>query len=370
MGWFSLRRKAPKPAGEPFVDVPSVGDDIELDEPELLVTQIKYNGYHGGILESILLSLGDYLEQDYDFMLRVFASIEALLIVSSERNSKGDYQGAAQSAFKAVALNNVFSEFEPRSVWAEREKGHLIWQEVSRCFYSVGDIPRAISSLDQAIDSLKGKKSQIFQRQNWEERREDLFDIFDKGTFKPRIVEITKEDFVGICSYCTEPYVVQCMEKLIAGETPIFPLHDFSRAPRINLIKLAISEGFALDEYDEFGSLPLHYASETTSVEAVSLLIDSGSDVNCLSENQWTPIMLASGTGDPEIVQLLIDAGADIFYAGLNAWTALHRAAAMGHTEVARLLIDAGADVSAVDAQGLTPKGLAVQEGYDIESIL
>jgi len=68
----------------------------------------------------------------------------------------------------------------------------------------------------------------------------------------------------------------------------------------------------------------------------------------------------------PEKVALIIEHGANVNAAGGPAErTALHYAAAAGHARVAALLLDHGADRSIVDAEGQTPRDLAIARGRD-----
>ncbi|WP_261836989.1 ankyrin repeat domain-containing protein [Vibrio ishigakensis] len=149
-------------------------------------------------------------------------------------------------------------------------------------------------------------------------------------------------------------------------------------------------------------------SSDKQKLEKIKLLIESGSDVNAVSpvlkvgSDFHTALLVAARNGNYEIAKALLDAGADQTipgnymaaiplhkaayfgradmlkllsqYEGFdevkdamgpnNGYTPLHDAIWHGHTEAAKVLIEAGADTSIVAYDGLTPKDLAQQFGY------
>lgn len=148
--------------------------------------------------------------------------------------------------------------------------------------------------------------------------------------------------------------------------------------------------------------------SEDEKLEEIKRLIKGGSDVNAISpvlkvgSDFHTALLVAARNGHYEIAKVLLEAGADQTIPGNymaaiplhkaayfgradmlqllsqydgfetvidamgpnNGYTPLHDAIWHGHTEAAKVLIDAGADTSIVAFDGLTPKALAEQFGY------
>lgn len=149
-------------------------------------------------------------------------------------------------------------------------------------------------------------------------------------------------------------------------------------------------------------------STDEQKLEKINQLIKSGSDVNAVSpvlkvgSDFHTALLVAARNGNYEIAKALLEAGADQTipgnymaaiplhkaayfgradmltllsqYEGFdevkdamgpnNGYTPLHDAIWHGHTEAAKVLIEAGADTSIVAFDGLTPKDLAQQFGY------
>jgi ankyrin repeat protein len=106
---------------------------------------------------------------------------------------------------------------------------------------------------------------------------------------------------------------------------------------------------------------PLHIAARRGLLDIAKLLIDKGAAVNAGDAAGETPLHFAAANGQREVVKLLIDKGAKVSTATRFGGTPLHRAAKMGHREIAELLLDKKADVNAKDASGRTPLDAAVE---------
>ena len=297
----------------------------------------------------------------------------ALQEVAKRRNRYGDYAGSADSSMKAWGLE----EAEAARVASEgRDYPSLtpyIVEELSHSFENVGDIPRAIKFLDEAIASIT-TGHQIAETSGvievWEDRRNELFEEYDSGNFEYKNYDVTGDIFAEVCRYCTDTYLEDAVTAIREKGERVFELHVFSWIPRIKLMRQSITADLDVNVFDDLGGLPLYYAAQTSNVEAVNVLLEAGAEVNTPSEDHWTPVMAAAESGNVNVLNSLLEAGADFSYAGEGGWTALHRAGAKGHIDVARRLIEVGADVKAIDEKGLTPEGLADEEGYDLSTVL
>ncbi|CRG88629.1 Ankyrin repeat domain-containing protein 50 [Talaromyces islandicus] len=143
------------------------------------------------------------------------------------------------------------------------------------------------------------------------------------------------------------------------------PLSWAAQDGRLDILKLLIQTGSAIDEEDGGGRTGLSRASENGHEAVVKLLIDKGADVNCSSKNGFTPLLLASNNSHEVVARLLIDKGADVNARNNEGWTSLLWASQRGHEELARLFIDRGADVNASDNEGRTSLLWTSQRGHE-----
>lgn len=127
----------------------------------------------------------------------------------------------------------------------------------------------------------------------------------------------------------------------------------------VELAKLLIDAGAAIDAKDYVHSTPLMYAV-LGKINLVKLLLAAGANVNLLDNIGQSPLMLAIYYEHPdsEIIKLLINSGANI-NAQTNVGTPLIYAVNMQEVEIVKLLLNAGANVN-IPVNGLTPLHVAV----------
>ena len=168
-------------------------------------------------------------------------------------------------------------------------------------------------------------------------------------------------------------------------------------------VRSAIDAGADLEARGGNGATALVAATKQNHVEAARVLIEAGADVNAKDDIQDSAYLYAGARGHDEILQLtlangadvastnrfggtalipasergllptiriLLDAGVDVNHVNDLGWTALHEAIVLGdgsarYVEVVRTLIKGGADVSIPDGEGVSPRRLAADRGYD-----
>lgn len=159
----------------------------------------------------------------------------------------------------------------------------------------------------------------------------------------------------------------------------------------IELLKLLLGSGVAMDGCSTYGETALRVLSRLGRFDAVALLLAGGADRSqlkwtalheavafgalsdvhkCANDSlaleeadDWarTPWLLAVVAGDVDKARCLQERGADVFARGLGGATALHLAADSRASDVLRWLLEEGHDVAAADRFGRTPLMAAVE---------
>jgi ankyrin repeat protein len=135
----------------------------------------------------------------------------------------------------------------------------------------------------------------------------------------------------------------------------------------LEVVRYLLDEGADIDLRPDSDISAIEAACEMRRLEVGALLLASGADTAPDREG-WTPLISASLGGHPDMVEMLLahDGGEHIDHQ-LSCYgsTALHCACDYEQAGVARLLLGAGADPRVVDHDGLTPMGLAAQQGLE-----
>ncbi len=129
---------------------------------------------------------------------------------------------------------------------------------------------------------------------------------------------------------------------------------------------------------DRHGKAPLHKAAARNDSEMVNILLSYGADVHLLDRHSkglsWTALHHAAKEGAVMAMSSLLEVcGAEeiIDLPDEVGNCPLHIAVAFNHSEATLLLLQTAADPNPVNASGLSPYSLAVQDGYiDIAEIL
>jgi ankyrin repeat protein len=161
------------------------------------------------------------------------------------------------------------------------------------------------------------------------------------------------------------------------------PLHLAAEAGNLTVATALLDAGAQIDprEHDEW--TPLHQAAQSIRGDIVRLLVARGADVDAKDHGGFTPLIIATRWGGgqdhateeaaiQEVVKALIAGRADVNAktpgggwgpAGNDGLTALQQAAESGHASVVELLLRSGADVNKVFTDGRTPLYWAAKEG-------
>lgn len=120
---------------------------------------------------------------------------------------------------------------------------------------------------------------------------------------------------------------------------------------------------------DELADSAFLYAGAEGYTDILRLTLRHGADVESVNRFGGTALIPASEQGHGETVRILIDAGVPIDHVNKLGWTALLEAVVLGdgsarQVDVIRQLIGAGADLGIRDAEGRTPRSLALARGH------
>lgn len=129
----------------------------------------------------------------------------------------------------------------------------------------------------------------------------------------------------------------------------------------ITLVKKLIAEQANVNVqcYSD-GATPLHCAAQDGYIEMVKIFLAAGAALNARLENGETPLCLAVGGNHPEVVKSLLLAKADPDMTFVDDFTALHLAVINNSSEIVKLLLAAYANPNVKTKQDITPLYYAV----------
>ena len=144
-------------------------------------------------------------------------------------------------------------------------------------------------------------------------------------------------------------------------------LYDSSRYGDVDMIRLLLDKGAAVNSPDGYSSFPgstaLHAAAGYGQTDVVELLLRRGGNASQVDASGWNPLHQASKWGHLEVVEMLLaDGSVDINSRDAQGETAIYRAARNGHAEVVRLLVARGGDANLPEAQGVHPIYVAAEK--------
>jgi len=303
-----------------------------------------------------------------------------LIEIAEMRNNLGDYSGAASSEMKVRAIIWALQQLTKGDDFFDIKRGYSLTEErISgieyETYFRAGDIPRAVIALDYKLEALKSNdkywpdQSTRGQIRYVEIDRNNLIEDYETNSCRTKMTSNnelirrlrhptfvpTLENYPAIVLKCSNEYVLRVTNILSTAGEDIFPLHTYSRCSRLELMTVAIEQGFDAQAIDRDGFMPIHWAAIHGTPEALDLLVGTGMSVDQVTKSDWTALMLAVESKNTDCVNALIDMGAIVSYRGENGWSPLHVAEYNGHEEIAGYLINSGADASARDDAGRLP---------------
>ena len=164
--------------------------------------------------------------------------------------------------------------------------------------------------------------------------------------------------------------------------TPLARAVGFSSPDRVNMVKLLLSWGADVDgrttgsqSITNFDT-PLHIAVQRELPDIhilVPILIDNGAALDVLDKTGFTVLQSVLHNRNIRIMRLILDAGGDVNTVDDGGSSALHLLASWPITEFtyeALILLERrGADKFLVNNAGMTPRDLALQSGWDPETV-
>ncbi len=162
-------------------------------------------------------------------------------------------------------------------------------------------------------------------------------------------------------------------------------LHRAALLGQCEVSKALLDRGFDVNSLRGYGWIPLHravrgYALRDSHVDMVKLLVARGAAIDTKDVNGSTPlniatetIMMTSSQGEPplyRIVRFLISEGADINSKSKYGWPALHWAVSTAQKDLVELLIAKGAGIDSTDWGGSTPLHWAVHNNREYKQRL
>ncbi len=113
---------------------------------------------------------------------------------------------------------------------------------------------------------------------------------------------------------------------------------------------------------DSAGNAPIHWAAAFGKLGVAEALLFYGASANAVNHAGGSPLMLSLTKGELQLAQKLMDYGADFRLKDRRGNTALHRAVQQKNREAAEFLFEAGASIDEMNADGMTPRDLAMQD--------
>ncbi|RBM01154.1 hypothetical protein C1H84_10250 [Glutamicibacter soli] len=137
-----------------------------------------------------------------------------------------------------------------------------------------------------------------------------------------------------------------------------------------SMAAVLVKAGADVNAKDPIQDSAFLYAGAEGLDEILELAIAHGADVACTNRYGGTALIPAAEHGHTETIKILLEAGVPVDHINNLGWTALHEAIVLGdggprQVEAVRLLLAGGADPGIPDDNGVSPRDLAKQRGYE-----
>ncbi|HSA34129.1 MAG TPA: ankyrin repeat domain-containing protein, partial [bacterium] len=122
---------------------------------------------------------------------------------------------------------------------------------------------------------------------------------------------------------------------------------------------------------NEEDKTPLLCAAEIGAIEIVRLLIDHGAALEAKAKDRRTPLMLAISNAHPAVAAYLLQKGADVNVHSITHYTPIMQAAAKGYLDLMREMIPKADKINTQNDEGRTALMIAARFGHrDIIDLL
>ena len=167
-------------------------------------------------------------------------------------------------------------------------------------------------------------------------------DLPSHGSFVKQAEQASQERFTGV-----KPRAKIELDLAAASADQVMTLER---------LQASLRKGADVDE--EFANAIL--ASDATRA---AFLLELGADIDRRDKLGAPPLISAVKSRDVTMIAFLLDHGADVAVTDAAGWNAVQHAVLRNHVPSIELLATRGADIAAPAANGVTPLGLAVEEG-------
>ncbi|WP_206064953.1 ankyrin repeat domain-containing protein [Nocardioides sp. JQ2195] len=148
------------------------------------------------------------------------------------------------------------------------------------------------------------------------------------------------------------------------------PLVVATKTNRIEIARALLDAGADPDAKDDMEDSAFLYAGAEGLNEILRMTLEKGADVKSTNRYGGTALIPASEHAHVATVRILLKARSPVNHINNLGWTAMHEAIVLGngsddHVKVVEMLLEAGADPSIRDGDGVLPRQLAADRGYD-----
>ncbi|WP_424937128.1 MULTISPECIES: ankyrin repeat domain-containing protein [Bacteria] len=154
------------------------------------------------------------------------------------------------------------------------------------------------------------------------------------------------------------------------GEGGMTPLIAATKANRIEAARILIEAGADVNAKDDIQDSAYLYAGARGHDEILRMTLSHGADLRSTNRYGGTALIPAAERGLIDTARILLAAGVDPDHVNDLGWTALHEAIVLAdgsdrYVQMVRLLLAEGADPAVPDGDGVLPRDLAADRGYD-----
>lgn len=172
-------------------------------------------------------------------------------------------------------------------------------------------------------------------------------------------------DLAGVRKALAQP--VNLEKRNAEGRTPLVVA---TKANGVAIARALLEAGADPDAKDDLQDSAFLYAGAEGLNAILRMTLTNGADVRSLNRYGGTALIPASEHAHVETVRILLRAGVPVNHVNDLGWTALHEAIVLGngsarHVKVVSMLLRAGADPTIPDGEGVLPRQLAADRGYE-----